>query len=85
MKDDRCQAMKDAGIRYAESQEGKNFCIKHCPYDKCVVFETIMSRAEQVKKRANKAKELVAKGYSIKTVASLMHRDMRTIEGYLGK
>ncbi len=85
MKDDRCQAMKDAGIRYAESKQGKDFCTQHCPYDKCIVFETIITRAEQVKNRADKAKEYEAKGYSIKSIAHLMHRDERTIEGYLSK
>ena len=81
----RCQAMKDAGIKNPESQKGKEFCTNHCPYDKCVVYEYEDKRAANLLARANRAKDLIAMGYSVEAIAKMMKKDKRTIERYLAR
>jgi len=80
----RCPAMVAAGIGDPESQAGKDFCTKQCPYEKCIVFEskggTSTLRRDE---RAAKAKELLSEGLYVKDIAARLGVSVRTVERYL--
>jgi len=84
----RCQAMTDAGIEHPGSKEGIIFCTKHCPYDKCIVFDVENGRSSSGKLtkelRIAEAKKMSGKGCSIKKIAKALGVFERTVRMYLG-
>lgn len=80
----RCPAMVEAGIDDPESQEGKDFCTKKCPYDKCVVYEVGRGAATlRMDERIARAREMDSEGYSIEDIAKELKVHTRTVRRYL--
>ena len=78
--------MIEAGIKDPESQEGIDFCLNHCPYDRCIVFEAEKSSATTRRDdRKARAWELYSKGYSRKEIAVIVGKSERSIERYLSR
>ena len=77
-----CDAMVDAHITNASSQEGIDFCTGKCPYSRCVLFED-NPRLTARESRVSNAKELLAKGHSVEQIANILRRSKSTIERYL--
>ena len=80
----RCPAMIEAGIKDPDSQEGIDFCVNECPYDKCIVFELGRSTSKLRRKlRAALAKEMQTQGYTAVEIASEVRVSVRTVQRYL--
>jgi len=80
----RCPAMIEAGVRDPDSQEGIDFCVNECPYDKCIAFELgrgISKLRRELRKAM--AKEMQVKGISVGDIALRIGVSARTIQRYL--
>ena len=76
--------MIEAGIEDPDSQEGIDFCVNECPYDKCIVFELGRSTSKLRRKlRAALAKEMQTQGYTAGEIALKIGVLVRTIKRYL--
>jgi len=84
-----CPAMMKAGIKDAESKEGIDFCVKHCPYPYCILFDRSKdTNANKVTKRAvNKmlAWRLYCIKLPIREIADIIGRSKETVGKYLGE
>jgi len=84
MKTDKlCEAMEGAGITNPESQEGKDFCTKKCPYNKCIVYES--RGPAKTNKRVSHARTLKSVGYSVEGIAKMLDISVRTVQRYLNQ
>ena len=83
----RCLAMIEAGIEDAESQEGIDFCVNHCPYPCCILFETPNDKYLVTKRVVNKmlAWRLYSIGLPIQTIADILGKSKGTVGTYLGE
>lgn len=76
--------MIEAGIKDPDSQEGIDFCVNQCPYDKCIAFELgrgISKLRRELRKAM--AKEMQTKGYTAGETALKIGVSVRTIQRYL--
>lgn len=79
--------MIDAGIEDPSSQDGIDFCVGSCPYEKgCILFDALPreKRAAQEAKVAF-AKNLYAHGVSVADISLILRCCTRTAERYLAK
>ena len=72
-----CEAMKKAGITDPDSQAGIDFCVKQCPYDRCIAVEgTGKSRdkhiTDKIMSRQTRALLLYSLGYSVEYIAEVL-------------
>ncbi len=76
--------MIEAKIDDPESQAGIDFCVKECPYKRCIVLESGV-RGLSIKKaeRAKRAKSLRASGSSLEEIAKILEVTTRTVGNYL--
>lgn len=76
-----CEAMLTAGITSPESNDGKQFCVEHCPYPCCIVAESVHSfRANTRRATARKAMiKMLAHWMTVNEIASYMGISSRTV------
>ena len=85
-EDDICQAMRNAGITDADSQNGVDFCVNRCPHPHCIVFESggELPRGNTARySRLFLAKRMHADGYSAEEIARVLNKSIRTVQRYL--
>ena len=83
-----CEAMQRAQIDNPDSQKGKDFCVEHCPYDKCIVFEESEAYYPRSKHTSQKRiRQVVSwlrrKGYTAKDISEIMSLPRRKVYRYL--
>lgn len=87
----RCPAMIKAGIEDANSQDGIDFCVNHCPYPYCIMFEVPLGTSKTTnkitKRLVNKALawRLYSIGLPIQTIADIVGKSKATVGVYLGE
>ena len=80
----RCPEMIIAGINDPDSQAGIDFCIESCPYDYCVMLETIkksLRYAESIRIE----KGVRVRGVSLDDIALVLRKSKGSVRGYLKK
>ncbi len=83
--DQICNAMRQAGITKPESQEGKEFCTGHCPYEEgCIVMEA-PKQPGHTHPKATQARHLHSLGYSVPYISQVIGRSERTVQRYLAE
>jgi len=79
--------MAEAGITDPNSQEGIDFCVNHCPYDRCVVMEGKIRTPSKARKAERDARiiSLYHKGWSPREIAKGMRLSERTAQRVLSQ
>lgn len=81
----RCDAMVKLAIVDPDSEEGIMFCVEHCPYPRCVVFEGKITHRELEAERVRKVKQFRIHGVSVKDIALVLGISKRSVQRDLKK
>lgn len=74
--------MREAGIMNAESQDGIDFCVDHCPYDHCVIAEPMVTIRQTVNAEVRR---MFKAGKSVQVIMEILNMSERTVRRIIAK